>query len=117
MKHKDNYFYVTSIDYNDSIQIEAERVQGIVNKAPCEVEEKEVAALLTTIEWQRQGNMYYGAIHPEFEEKQCYQRIEDDALERTIVILLNYYDVEELISLFEELKYYEIEEICEAEFL
>ena len=111
---KNNYFNVTSIDDNDSIQIETERVQAIVNKAPCEVEEEEVAALLETIEWQRQGDMSHGAIHPEFEEKQCYESIADEVLERTIVTLLNYYDVMELISIFEELKYYEIEQICEA---
>lgn len=102
-RHQDEFF-VSSID-DLYIGVSAIRVERIVKKVP-DVEETEVAILLATITEAR--------VIPTW-RKHSYKEIEDEMVDNAIIRLLQNYDIDTLNSIFEELKYYEMRTVLEAD--
>ena len=115
VQKKGNYYEVAGPDYSGSrICIAASRVEKIVNQMPWEVNDAEVAILLATAQRQMHGNMTYGVMHKELVKNRHYQKVDEEQEEQAIVKLLGHFDVAELISIFEELKYCEIQKVYES---
>ena len=92
-----------------SINIDNHLVDEIVSKVPdMEVDENSVAALLYTIERCRILSIVEYSDTPE-----DYLKIRDRDLEHNIVKLLQRYDIDNLLEIFEDMKYFEIQDILE----
>ena len=90
------------------IDIGTDLVDEITSRVP-DVEENEVAALLYTIE---KGRIY--EVISDKEHTQKYMPIPEGILLEGLVILLQQYTIENLIGIFEELKYFQIQEVLNS---
>lgn len=86
------------------IKVSQRQVDAIANESE-EHSKNEIAILLATIKAARILNSSK-AIQ--------YRKIDEDDKIRSLVKLLRYYDIENLNSIFEELKYYEIKDVLES---
>lgn len=89
------------------IRVNARQVEQIMLSIT-DVEEDEMVVLLATI----QKNRIAEALE---NRRKKYKKIEDDVANRAIVELLGCYSVNNLIGIFEEIKYYQIKEILESD--
>lgn len=102
---KDNNIYkVTEID-DMYIEVPVSQVAEILEKV-YDVEENEVAVLVATIKMSR--------IMETATKRARYKVVNDEMAIRNIIKLLGYYPVDKLISIFEEIKYYQIKEVLES---
>ncbi len=88
------------------IRVEARQVQDILENVT-DAEEKEIVVLLATIKKNR--------ISTTLNNGRAYRKIDDNIATKAIIKLLNYIVIDTLISIFEEIKYYQIKEILEAD--
>ena len=104
--NKGNSTYkVTQID-DMYIEVPISQVEEIISKVT-DVDENEVAVLLATIKMSR--------IIESTIKGTRYKVIDDTLGIRAIIKLLGYYPIDNLISIFEELKYYQIKEVLESD--
>lgn len=96
-------YLVTNIE-GLCIKVSQRQVDAIANESE-EHNKNEIAILLATIKAARILNSSK-AIQ--------YRKIDEDDKIRSLVKLLRYYDIENLNSIFEELKYYEIKDVLES---
>ncbi len=103
-RHQDKFF-VSSTEDLYSIKVCANRVEQITKKVP-DVDETEVAILLATINEKRVESKL---------RKYSYKEIDKVAADSAIIRLLQNYDIGNLNDIFEELKYYELRDLLEAD--
>lgn len=88
------------------IRVDVPQVKRILNNVS-NVEENEVIILLATIKKNR--------ISETLNHGKEYRKVEDETATKAIMKLLNFYVIDILISVFEEIKYYQIKDILEAD--
>ncbi len=100
--------YVVKDVQNLSTKVDANKVDLIASSLPM-VEKEEIAVILATIEIAR--------ITPsdQYNKLTTYEKMDDETENNAITKLLTHYDAEVLINCFEEMKYYEIKALFEAD--
>lgn len=88
------------------IRVEARQVQDILENVS-DAEEEEIVVLLATIKKNR--------ISTTLSKGRAYRKVDNEVATKAIIKLLNYIVIDTLISIFEEIKYYQIKEILEAD--
>lgn len=88
------------------IRVEVQQVDRIL-AAVNDVEEDEVVILLATIKKSRIAVTLKG--------EKAYEKADDELATRAIIELLGCYTISNLISIFEEIKYYQIKEVLESD--
>lgn len=97
-------FLVTTIE-DMCIKVSKSQVEHIAQSLP-DMEQKEIAILLATI---KQARIMYSR------NGNAYRKVAEEKETVAIIELLQSYDTDTLSSLFEEMKYYEIRKVLEAE--
>lgn len=105
IKKKTNSFQVKNVE-DMYIVVDAKQVEEILEHV-IGVEEDEVVILLATIKKNR--------IIATSDKSMKYTKINDELATRAIIELLACYPITTLISIFEEIKYYQIKEILESD--
>lgn len=105
IKKRRKSFQVTNVE-DMYIVVDAKQVEEILEHV-IGVEEDEVVILLATIKKNRIAVSLSG------DEK--YEKADDELATRAIIELLGCYPITTLISIFEEIKYYQIKEILESD--
>jgi len=100
-----NSYTVTEID-DMYIKVPVYQVKEILAKTN-DMEENEVVILLATIKMSR--------ILESATKQTRYRVINDEAGIRAIIKLIGYYPIDKLISIFEEMKYYQVKEVLESD--
>ena len=103
-RHQDEFF-VSSIEDLYIIKVSADRVEKIAKKV-MDVDETEVAILLATIAEERVASIW---------RKHSYKEIDEVTADNAIIRLLQNYDIDTLNGIFEELKYYQMRDVLEAD--
>lgn len=88
------------------IRVDVPQVQKILDNVT-DVEENEIIVLLATIKKNR--------ISTTLSKGRAYRKVDNEVATKAIIKLLNYIVIDTLISIFEEIKYYQIKEILEAD--
>ena len=99
-----NEFLVENIE-DMIIRVNVDQADEIFRKVDG-VEEDEIVILLATIKKSR--------IIESATKRTVYKKANDEAATKAIIQLLGYYPIENLISIFEEIKYYQIKQILES---
>jgi Mg/Co/Ni transporter MgtE len=96
-------FFVEDIE-DMLIRVDEQQVRKIMEETQ-DVEEKEVVVLLATIKEN-------GIIQTR-NSSRVYEKVDADVASISIIKLLNYFSINNLISMFEEMKYYQIKDVLE----
>jgi Mg/Co/Ni transporter MgtE len=96
-------FFVEDIE-DMLIRVDEQQVRKIMEETQ-DVEEKEVVVLLATIKEN-------GIIQTR-NSSRVYEKVDADVASIGIIKLLNYFSINNLISIFEEMKYYQIKDVLE----
>lgn len=105
IKKKTNSFQVKNVE-DMYIVVDAKQVEEILEHV-IGVEEDEVVILLATIKKNR--------IIATSDKSMKYTKINDELATKAIIELLGCYPITTLITIFEEIKYYQIKEILESD--
>lgn len=88
------------------IRVDSKQVENIL-EGVSDVEENEVAILLATIKKNR--------LMEAKDKSKAYKKVDDELVTRAIIELLGCYQISNLISIFEEIKYYQIKDVLESD--
>lgn len=99
-----NSYLVTNVD-DMCIKVSARQVDSIA-KYSTESDKIKIATLLATI---KEARIMTAA------EGNAYKKIDDDIVVKSLIELLTYHTVEELSSIFQSSRYFEIKHVLEAE--
>lgn len=105
IKKRRKSFQVTNVE-DMYIVVDSKQVEEILEYV-IGVEEDEVVILLATIKKNR--------IAVSLSEDKKYEKVDNELATRAIIELLGCYPITTLISIFEEIKYYQIKEILESD--
>lgn len=100
-----NEYWVENVE-DMIIKVNATQVEKVL-KSVDGVEEDEIVILLATIKKSR--------IIASITKSTAYKKANDEVATRAIIQLLGYYPIENLIGIFEEMKYYQIKQVLESE--
>lgn len=105
IKKRNKTFQVTNVE-DMYITVDVQQVEEILKHVDG-VEEDEVVILLATIKKNRIAVTLKG--------EKAYEKADDELATRAIIELLGCYTISNLISIFEEIKYYQIKEVLESD--